>query len=113
MSTSPSPLVVVAGANGRLGRLIVASLLAQPGVTVRALVRRPADAADLASDRVELHPFDLNTASEAELSAVKGLPPSVARAIIAARPFATLDEVCKAKGMGPKMLAKLRDQFVL
>ena len=69
MSTSPSPLVVVAGANGRLGRLIVASLLAQPGVTVRALVRRPADAADLASDRVTLHPFDLNTASEAELEA--------------------------------------------
>jgi len=55
----------------------------------------------------------VNTASEAELSAVKGLPPSVACAIIAARPFATLDDVCQAKGMGPKMLAKLRDQFVL
>ncbi|MFZ2268971.1 MAG: helix-hairpin-helix domain-containing protein [Azonexus sp.] len=55
----------------------------------------------------------VNKASEAQLSAVKGLPPSVARAIIAARPFASLEEVCKAKGMGPKMLAKLRDQFVL
>jgi hypothetical protein len=55
----------------------------------------------------------VNKASEAELAAVKGLPPSVARAIVAARPFATLEEVCKAKGMGPKMLAKLRDQFVL
>lgn len=55
----------------------------------------------------------VNTASEAELAAVKGLPPSVARAIVAARPFATLDEVCKAKGMGPKMLAKLREQLVL
>ncbi len=58
-------------------------------------------------------PVSVNTASEAELSAVKGLPPAVARAIVAARPFAALDEVCKAKGMGPKMLAKLRDQFVL
>ncbi|WP_194266245.1 helix-hairpin-helix domain-containing protein [Dechloromonas sp. H13] len=55
----------------------------------------------------------VNTASEAELSAVKGLPPAVARAIVAARPYATLDEVCKAKGMGPKLLARLRDQLAL
>jgi len=55
----------------------------------------------------------VNQGSEAELLAVKGLRPSVARAIIAARPFATLDEVCKAKGMGPKMLAKLRDLLAL
>jgi DNA uptake protein ComE-like DNA-binding protein len=58
-------------------------------------------------------PVSVNRASEAELCAVKGLPPSVARAIVAARPFATLEEVCKAKGMGPKMLTKLRDQLAL
>lgn len=69
---------------------------------------RKAPAAKVAAKLVSV-----NKASEAELAAVKGLPPSVARAIVAARPFATLDEVCKAKGMGPKMLAKLRDQFVL
>lgn len=55
----------------------------------------------------------INHASEAELLAVKGLPSAVARAIIAARPFATLEEVCKAKGMGPKKLLKLRDQLSL
>jgi nucleoside-diphosphate-sugar epimerase len=69
MPSSSSPLVVVAGANGRLGRLIVSSLLKTPGVSVRALVRKPADAADLASDRVELHPFDLHSAGPAELAA--------------------------------------------
>lgn len=66
-----------------------------------------------ASTKAAARQVSVNQGSEAELLAVKGLPPSVARAIIAARPFATLDEVCKAKGMGPKMLAKLRDQFVL
>lgn len=58
-------------------------------------------------------PVSLNKASEAELLAVKGLSAGLARAIIAARPYAKLEDVCKAKGMGPKMLAKLRDQFVL
>ena len=66
-----------------------------------------------AAAKAAASPVSVNNGSEAELLAVKGLPPSVARAIIAARPFATLDEVCKAKGMGPKMLAKLRDLLAL
>jgi len=70
-------------------------------------------AAKKAAAKSEARAVSVNTASEAELAAVKGLPPSVARAIVAARPFASLEEVCKAKGMGPKMLAKLRDQLVL
>jgi DNA uptake protein ComE-like DNA-binding protein len=66
-----------------------------------------------ATTKATARPVSVNNGSEAELLAVKGLPPSVARAIIAGRPFATLDEVCKAKGMGPKMLAKLRDLLAL
>ncbi len=66
-----------------------------------------------ATAKATAKPVSVNNGSEAELLAVRGLPPSVARAIIAARPFATLDEVCKAKGMGPKMLAKLRDLLAL
>ena len=74
---------------------------------------KAAKAAKKAAAKSEARAVSVNTASEAELAAVKGLPPSVARAIIAARPFASLEDVCKAKGMGPKMLAKLRDQLVL
>jgi len=74
-------------------------------------VAKPTRKAPAAKDAAKL--VSVNKASEAELAAVKGLPPSVARAIVAARPFATLDEVCKAKGMGPKMLAKLRAQLAL
>jgi DNA uptake protein ComE-like DNA-binding protein len=55
----------------------------------------------------------INKASEAELIAVKGLSTGVARAIVAARPFATLDDVCRAKGMGAKLLTKLRDKLAL
>jgi DNA uptake protein ComE-like DNA-binding protein len=57
--------------------------------------------------------ISVNTASEEELMAVKGLPTSVARAIVAARPFAALDDVCRAKGIGAKLLAKLRDRLAL
>ncbi len=55
----------------------------------------------------------INKASEDELAALKGLPREVARAIVAGRPYATLEDVCKAKGMGLKKLAKLRDQLAL
>ena len=58
-------------------------------------------------------PVSVNKASEDELAAIKGLPREVARAIIAARPFAALDDVVKAKGMGLKKLAKLRDLLAL
>lgn len=53
-------LVVVAGGAGKLGRLVVESLVAHPDVRVRVLVRDPRkpDVASLASDRVELFAFD-------------------------------------------------------
>ena len=50
----------------------------------------------------------INTASATELSAVKGLPKTVAAAIVAARPFARLDDLLAVKGMGEKLLDKLR-----
>lgn len=51
-------LVVVAGAAGRLGRLVTHALLAHDGVRVRALARDPAKIADLASERVEVVAWD-------------------------------------------------------
>ena len=55
----------------------------------------------------------INKASEDELAALKGLPREVARAIIAGRPYAKIEDVCKAKGMGLKKLEKLRDLLAL
>jgi nucleoside-diphosphate-sugar epimerase len=62
-------LVVVAGAAGRLGRLVVEALLATPGARVRALVRDPARAADLAAAGAEVVAFDLVEADDAARAA--------------------------------------------
>jgi DNA uptake protein ComE-like DNA-binding protein len=52
-------------------------------------------------------PVSVNKASVGELAAVKGLSKAVAEAIVAARPYAKLDELVRAKGMGPKLLEKV------
>ena len=55
----------------------------------------------------------VNAASEAELLAVKGLSATLVKAIIAGRPYKSLDDLGSVKGVGPKLLAKLRDELVL
>jgi nucleoside-diphosphate-sugar epimerase len=68
-------LVVVAGAAGKLGRLVIEALLTHPGVRVRALVRDPQkpELASMRNERVELVAFDAVTASEsARDQAVEG-----------------------------------------
>jgi DNA uptake protein ComE-like DNA-binding protein len=51
----------------------------------------------------------INAASIDELAAVKGLSRNAAEGIVSGRPYAKLDDVVRAKGMGEKLLAKLRD----
>lgn len=71
---NPTTIVVV-GAAGKLGRLLILSLLARPGVRVRALVRDPAkvDRAGLPDDRVEWVAFDATTPdADARAAAVRG-----------------------------------------
>jgi DNA uptake protein ComE-like DNA-binding protein len=55
----------------------------------------------------------VNSASEAELLAVKGLSATLVKAIIAGRPYASLDDLGKVKGVGPKLLTKLRDLLAI
>jgi nucleoside-diphosphate-sugar epimerase len=67
--------VVVVGAAGKLGRLIVKEVLAHPGAKVRALVRDPgkSEAAALKGARVELVAFDAASATDAQRAkAVEG-----------------------------------------
>jgi hypothetical protein len=49
----------------------------------------------------------VNSATAEQLAAVKGLSRSVGAAIVAARPYAKLDDLVRAKGMGPKLLEKV------
>ncbi len=49
----------------------------------------------------------VNKASVAELAAIKGVTKGIAEAIVAARPYAALNDVLRAKGVGPKLLEKV------
>jgi len=57
--------------------------------------------------------LDLNTASEKELRSIKGIGPILAERIIAGRPYKTVDDLLKVKGIGPKRLEKFRPYFVV
>lgn len=55
----------------------------------------------------------INHASEAELIALKGIGPALARQIIALRPFKSVDALVDIKGIGPKLIDQLRGQLTL
>jgi len=94
---------------------------AKAAVEVKAVTPKPAakavetdvKKAKATKKSAETGQVSVNTASKEQLIAVKGLPEKVAEGIIAKRPFTVLDEVQKVKGMGAKLLAKLRSQLKL
>ncbi len=55
--------------------------------------------------------LDINTATEDQLKNLPGIGEVMAQRIIAARPFATADDLRKVKGIGPKRYEKLRPYF--
>lgn len=63
-----SKLVMLAGATGKLGRLLTEALLSYPEVRLRILARDPSrpEVASLASERVQLVPFDVVSATAAQ-----------------------------------------------
>ncbi len=78
--------------------------------------------AELAKERHELEhidgpglggKLDLNSISKQQLTDVKGIGETLADRIIAARPFRSVDELLKVKGIGEKTLAKLRGHFLV
>jgi len=74
----------------------------------RAKAKPPESVAPKADGTVSV-----NEASHEELATVKGLPPKVVDGIVSKRPFSSLDELVKVKGMGAKLLAKLRSRLRL
>jgi competence protein ComEA len=53
-------------------------------------------------------PINLNTATEEELQSLPDIGDKVAADIVKKRPFATLEDVKKVKGIGDKKLEKLK-----
>ena len=59
----------------------------------------------LATDKVEI-----NTASLEQLETLTGIGPVKAQATIDARPFSSVDDLLRVKGIGEKTLQKIKDQ---
>ena len=55
--------------------------------------------------------LDVNTASKAELDQVPGIGPTLAAAIMAARPFARANDLKRVKGVGDKKYQDIRPYF--
>ncbi len=53
-------------------------------------------------------PVDVNTASQEMLEAIPGIGPTMARRIIEGRPYGTVDDLLRVRGIGPATLEKLR-----
>ncbi len=59
----------------------------------------------LATDKV-----DVNTASLSQLDEITGIGPALAQRIIDARPFSSVDDLLRVRGIGEKTLQKIKDQ---
>ncbi|MEZ4435154.1 MAG: helix-hairpin-helix domain-containing protein [bacterium] len=55
--------------------------------------------------------LDLNTATARELTAIPGVGPRTADAIVRGRPWARVDDLIRIRGIGPRRLARYRDRL--
>jgi len=81
--------------------------------------REPADTPSSSSPRRDATAstpgarIDVNTADAATLETLPGVGPATARAIIAGRPYASVDDLEKVSGIGAARLADLRDHVTV
>lgn len=58
-------------------------------------------------------PIDVNHGTLAELASLQGVGPKLAARIVAARPFRSVDEVARVRGIGRRRLERLRARLSL
>jgi competence protein ComEA len=66
-----------------------------------------------AGEAVAAGPVDLNTADQKALEALPGIGPATAKKIMAARPFNSVDELSKVKGLSKAKVAALKDKVTV
>ncbi|MBU4344206.1 MAG: helix-hairpin-helix domain-containing protein [Proteobacteria bacterium] len=57
--------------------------------------------------------LDLNTAGKEELMSISGIGPVLSARIISGRPYRSVDDLLKVKGIGTKRLKKFRTYFLV
>ncbi|RLU02404.1 MAG: helix-hairpin-helix domain-containing protein [Ketobacter sp.] len=87
-----------------------AKAVVNPSAKTAAKKAQPAKAAK-AQNRTDT--LCLNSATQKEIASIKGVSTKLAARLVEARPFKTLDEVLKVKGMGAKLLEKIQDSISL
>lgn len=66
--------------------------------------------AGLFAGKVLAEQIDINSASLQELDKITGIGPKYAQGIIDGRPYSSVDELTRVKGIGEKTLAKIKEQ---
>ncbi|HOI51916.1 ComEA family DNA-binding protein [Azonexus caeni] len=85
----------------------VASAAVAPAPTASPAKPAAKKAAKAPAVAAQAATVSVNAASVEELAALKGLSRAVAAAIVAGRPYASVAELLRVKGLGPKLLEKL------
>ncbi|MFQ5485764.1 MAG: helix-hairpin-helix domain-containing protein [Desulfobacterales bacterium] len=78
-------------------------------------VTGPGDSTPIDSGKIEpiKSLLDPNTASREELMSINGIGPVLSERIIVGRPYRTVDDLLKVKGIGPKRLRKFSPHFLI
>jgi competence protein ComEA len=58
-------------------------------------------------------PVDLNKASIEKLETLPGIGPETAKAIIKGRPYESLEDLARVKGIGPATIEKIREKAIV
>lgn len=71
------------------------------------------EASSMGTASLAAGPVDLNTADKKAIEELPGVGPSLAASIIAARPYKSVDDLAKVKGIGKAKFAKLKDKVTV
>ncbi|MCV2216956.1 ComEA family DNA-binding protein [Thauera sp. Sel9] len=84
---------------------------AAPAEASKTSRRTPARAAKAAKQAPASAQISINDADAATLASLKGVTAAIAKGIVAGRPWKSVDELIEVKGIGARLLDKLRSQL--